>query len=141
MKATKFFRWAVMLTLLALVAEFVLGMYTALFVEFPDSLVQGNAWAFAFTGSPVIAAHIYLGTFLILMGLISLALGIATSRWSANITSILGLLLMFAAYWSGSLFLTNVQENMPSFLMALSFMGSLLAYCAGLYYTRAPQKI
>ena len=140
MKTSKLYRWAVVLTLLALVAEFVLGMYTALFVEFPDSLVQGNAWAFAFTGSPVIAAHIYLGTILILAGLITFALGIAEKQRGAILTSLLGLLLMLAAWLSGGAFLGNVQVNAYSFSMALTFLGSLLAYCAGLYFTRAPEK-
>jgi len=137
MKTSKLYRWAVVLTLLALVAEFVLGMYTALFVEFPSTLEQGNAWMFAFTNSPVIAAHIYLGTFLILAGLITFALGIAEKRRSAVITSGLGLLLMFAAWWSGGLFLGNVEVNTYSFSMALTFLGSLLSCCAALYYARA----
>ena len=137
MKASNNFRWAVALTIVGLVAEFVLGMYTALFVEFPDSLVAGNAWGWTMTSSPVIQVHIYVGTFLVLAGLIALGLGIATRRVSAITTSALGLILILVAWLSGGAFLSNVAQDNLSFSMALAFLGSLLAYGAALYYTRA----
>ena len=141
MKSTKFFRWAVLLTLLALLAEFVLGIYTALFVEFPDSLVNGNAWGWTMTSCPVIQMHVFLGTLLVLLALVALGLGIADHNRSEIITSVLGLLLILAAWLSGGAFLSNVAQDDLSFSMALSFMGSMLAYFAALYFAKEPQKV
>ena len=141
--STKFsnaFRWTVILTLLALVAEFVLGMYTALFVEFPDTLVEGNAWGWSMSQSPIIMAHILVGTLLVLLALVAAGLGFVSSSRAAFISSILGLLLMGAAYLSGGAFLSNVAQDNLSFSMALTFLGSLLAYFAALYYTREPLR-
>ena len=111
MKASKVFRWAVVLTLLALLAEFVLGMYTALFVEFPDSLVNGNAWGWTMSSSPVITAHVYVGTLLVLLGLVALGAGIASKRSNAIVTGALGLILILG----GGFLLLIFSINAPRF--------------------------
>lgn len=43
-KLNRAFRMSVLITLIALVLEFIFGMYTTLYVKFPDELVNGNAW-------------------------------------------------------------------------------------------------
>ena len=141
--STKFlqaFRTTSLLTLAALVLEFILGMYAALFVEFPASLVDGQAWGWSMKESPMIIAHMSVGTLLLVLALLALLLGFISHSKAAISWSAAGLILITAAYLSGSIFLTKVTENTYSFTMALGFLGSLLSYGAAFYFTRPPLK-
>lgn len=130
------FRLTVLLTLIALVLEFILGIYTSLFVEFPDSIVNGNAWAWSMSQSPMIIAHVLLGTLLLAASVLTLGLGIALKSKTAIASSVAGLIMMGLAYLSGGAFLANVQVDGYSFSMALGFMGTLVAYGSAYYLTR-----
>jgi hypothetical protein len=140
-KVFRGFRITILLTLLALVLEFILGMYTSLFVEFPDSLSNGDAWGWSMAQSPVITAHVVLGSLLVVASLAALGFGIALKNRSAIASTAVGLLLMLIAYLSGGVFLSNVQMDAYSFLMALAFMGTMLAYGTGFYLTRQPDQV
>jgi hypothetical protein len=119
-----------------LAVEFVLGMYTAFFVAFPDSLVDGNAWAWTFGQSPIVVIHIIIGTLLLIGSLVVLVLSFFTHEKAAIITAILGVVMTLAAYMGGSTFLANVNNDVPSFIMALGFLGAMIVYGAGYYLTR-----
>jgi ABC-type sugar transport system permease subunit len=140
-KLYKAFRFTILLTLIALVLEFILGTYTNLFVEFPDSIVDGNGWAWSMSQSPIIIAHVLLGSLLLAAALLALGLGIALKSKTAIGSSAAGLVMMGLAYLSGGAFLTNIQMDGYSFLMALGFMGSLAAYCAAYYLTRPASQV
>jgi heme A synthase len=135
-RSLKAFRVQTLLILVALVLEFVLGMYTALFVQFPDTLVNGNAWSWSMTESPIIFAHVLLGTLLFLLALSVVVFGFASRNRNAIVSSIAGLVLTGVAYMSGSAFLSNVALDNLSFSMSLGFLGSILAYFAAFYTTR-----
>lgn len=135
-KLFRAFRLTVLLTLIALALEFILGIYTNLFVEFPDSIVNGNAWAWSMSQSPVIIAHVLLGTLLLAASLLALGLGVALKSKTAIVSSTAGLVMMGLAYLSGSAFLANVQVDGYSFWMALGFIGTLAAYGSAYYLTR-----
>jgi hypothetical protein len=140
-KLLRFFRIDTLFTLAALVLEFVLGMYTALFVEFPETLVNGNGWGWSMKESPIIMTHVLLGTLLVILALAALGLGFAARSKAAIAWSITGLVMIAIAYLSGSVFLSNVADDNYSFVMALGFMGSVLAYGAAYYFTRPAAKI
>ena len=131
------FRLDVHLTLVVLILEYILGMYTALFVEFPDSLVDGNAWIWSMSQSAIIMAHILLGTLLLVGSILALGLGIASKGKAAIYTSIAGLAAVVIAYLGGSVFLANIQAGSYSFVMSLGFLAALLAY--GVAYFSARQ--
>jgi hypothetical protein len=135
-KLLRTFRATVLLTLIALVLEFSLGMYTNLFVQFPDSLVAGNGWKWSMAQSPMIIAHVLLGTLLLATSLLVLGLGIGLKNKTAIGSSAAGLVMIGLAYLSGSAFLANIQVDGYSFSMALGFMGALAAYGAAYYLTR-----
>ena len=134
------FHLVALLTLVVLVLEYILGMYTALFVEFPDSLVDGNAWTWSMSQSPIIMAHVLLGTLLVIGSLLGLGLGIAAKSKVAISASVVGLVTIMVAYLSGSVFLSNVQSDAYSFSMSLGFLGALLAYGAAYYLTGASRQ-
>jgi hypothetical protein len=135
-KNLKVFRSLTLATLCSLVLEFVLGMYNALYIQFPDTLVNGNGWAWSMKESPIIIAHVFLGTLLVLLTISTVIFGFASRSKPAVIWSVTGLVLTLAAYMSGSIFLANVAEDNYSFLMALGFMGSMLSYGAAFYLTQ-----
>ena len=76
-KLFRTFRSTVLLTLVALLLEFILGIYTNLFVEFPDSLINGNGWVWSMAHSPIIGAHVLLGSLLLAASLLSMGLAVA----------------------------------------------------------------
>ena len=135
-KYQRAFHLDVLLTLLVLVLEYILGMYTALFVQFPDSLVNGNAWSWSMSQSPVIMAHVFLGTLLVVGSLLALGFSIASKSKIAIRASVVGLVAILIAYLSGSTFLANVQSDGYSFSMSLGFLGALFSYGAAYYLTR-----
>ncbi|MDR3577043.1 MAG: hypothetical protein P4L50_24535 [Anaerolineaceae bacterium] len=139
LKNIKIFRWLTLATLCGLVLEFILGMYTSLFVQFPDSLVNGNGWVWAMKESPIITAHIFLGTLLVLLGVLAVIFGIASHSKPAILWSVIGLVTAVFAYLNGSVFLSNVAENNYSFFMALGFMGSMVSYGLAYFGTRLDQ--
>jgi hypothetical protein len=140
-KLFRAFRITVLITLIALVLEFILGMYTALFVQFPDSLVNGNGWEWSMAQSPVIISHVLLGTLLVLASLLALGFGIALKSKPAVFSSAAGVVMMLLAYLSGSTFLANIQVDGYSFSMALGFIGTLAAFGAAYYLTRPASQI
>jgi hypothetical protein len=135
-KLYRLFRLSVLLTLVALVLEFVLGMYTALFIEFPDSVANGNAWAWSMAQSPVILVHVLLGTVLVGASLLAFGLGLTLKSKAAISTTLAGLILTGLAYLSGGVFLSDIQADGYSFSMALGFMGAVVAYGMAYYLTR-----
>ena len=140
-KNINLFRSLTLATLCSLLLEFILGMYTALFVEFPDILVNGNGWAWSMKASPVIMAHVMLGSLLVLLTLATVIFGFVSRSKPAAVWSVTGFLMTMVAYASGSIFLSNVAEDNYSFLMALGFMGALAAYGAAFYLTHPASQV
>jgi hypothetical protein len=127
-KRLKSFRLHAFVLIFVLVAEFILGTYAALFVEFPESLVNGNAWSWAMSRSFIVGAHAVLGTVLALGALEILALGFAIRNRRASIASVAGFLMVALAWLGGAAFLSDVSKDVYSFLMAIGFIGALVSY-------------
>lgn len=136
-KLFRAFQMSVLIILIALVLEFIFGMYTALFVNFPDSLVNGNGWEWSMAQSPIIMIHVLLGTLLVVGSFLALGLAIAIKSKTAISTSLVGLVMMGIAYLSGSIFLSNIQLDRYSFAKALGFVGALVI-CGMAYYLTLP---
>jgi hypothetical protein len=135
-KLFRAFRVIVLLTLIALALEFILGVYTSLFIEFPDSLQNGNAWAWSMSHDPIVTTHVFLGTLLVVASLLAMGLSIALKNKTAITWTAAGLVMMIVAYLSGSIFLANIQVDAYSFSMALGFLGALITNGVGFYLTR-----
>jgi len=135
-KLLRAFRGHMLAILVLLVIEFVLGMYTALFVAFPDSLVNGNAWAWSMSQSPVVLLHVILGTLLALAAVVVLVLSFLLRSRAALLTGVLGFAAMAVAYLSGATFLSDVNQDLYSFTMALGFIAAAVVYGVGYYGMR-----
>ncbi len=117
-----------------LIVEFLLGIYSALFVEFPSDLVRGNAWAWTMSKSAVVVAHAIIGTLILLVSAVTLGRGIASRSRAAILGSAAGFLLTLFAWLGGAWFLSNVQNDAASFLMAIGFIGALSSYGVAFYF-------
>ena len=136
-KLMRAFRGHILVILVMLVIEFVLGMYTALFVAFPDSLAGGNAWAWSMSQSTAVLLHVIVGTLLALAALVVLVLGFLLRSRAAVLTGVLGFAAMAVAYLSGATFLSDVNQDLCSFSMALGFIAAAVVYGVG-YYSMRP---
>jgi hypothetical protein len=134
--ALRRFRLSLMGMMALLVAQYVLGMAVNLYVQFPSDLPGGNAWQWAFANSALIGAHIVVGTGILVLAVVALALSISARITVGRVAAVLGLVMILVAFFSGATFLSSGQQAVSSFLMALGFLGSLLAYGVGLAVTR-----
>jgi hypothetical protein len=114
--------------IILLVGQYVLGMYTNLFVTIPDG-VDGWKWM---SNSMVIMGHVTLGTLVLVVSAAILVLGVRAraARWI--VASVAGLVGISASLFGGSTFM-NGQSDVMSFLMACGLGLAMLAYAAGLY--------
>lgn len=117
-----------------LILQFLLGMFAALFVSFPEKASESQIWKFA--GQQFsITLHMLLGI-LILLGAIALvirAIIMKDKNWIW--TSVVGLTGVVAADITGILFVAQ-QNDIYSYLMAVAFVVSLVAYFWGAYKGR-----
>ena len=134
--ALRRFRFGLMGMMALLVAQYMLGMAVNLYVQFPSDLPDGNAWQWAFANSALIGAHILVGTGLLFLAVVALVLSIPTRTTRGTVATAIGLVMILVAFFSGATFLSSGQQAVHSFLMALRFLGSLLAYGVGLAVAR-----
>jgi hypothetical protein len=120
-----------------LLAIFILGMIANLFIEIPTG---GNAWAWVFTHSGVIASHAILGTLLVVVSVASLVLAVLNHRVAWIAASALGLIFTAAAAYFGASFL-SADSALSSLLMAFGFLGALLSYASAVFQTKVVKEI
>jgi hypothetical protein len=114
--------------IILLVVQYVLGMYTNLFVQIPDG-VDGWKWM---SNSLVIMGHVTLGTLLLVVSVAILVLGVRARARTWVIVSVVGLVGIGVSLFGGSTFM-NGQSDMMSFLMACGLGLAMVAYAAGVH--------
>lgn len=129
-----------LVTLILLVIQYVFGMFSNLFIQFPNSLPEGNAWGWSFTHTFAIPAHFVIGTLLIVVALVALVMSIRTRHVPEILAAVFGLAMIVYAWLSGASFLSNGQQNTASLQMALGFIGAVIAYGVGLYIARPARR-
>jgi len=113
---------------LLLVFQYVLGMFTALYIEIPE---ETSGWQFM-GSSMVLISHVTLGILLAGVSIWLLAASIMKRSGTWIVSSALGLAGILLSLMTGSAFMNDQSDN-NSFLMALGLAISLLAYSAGIY--------
>jgi len=119
----------IMFSNIALVIQFLLGMYVNLYVTFPTT-GPADAWKFVWTVWPV-AAHLILGSLLLLGGISLLVRAIARKNrhWiTFGAIAVFGLLL---AYLGGERYVTTLND-IASYVMSVGFLTTFLALNWGL---------
>jgi hypothetical protein len=117
--------------LVLLTVQFLLGMWTNLFVAFPDVVAGTNPFAQIFTnGLYVLAAHLILGFALFGVAIATLAFSFLAKIRILVRQGALGLGSITIAGISGLIFvLSGFQNDAFSFLMAVFFL-----FAFGVYY-------
>jgi len=112
---------------------FILGIIANLYVELPEGLMGGAAWAWVFGNSAIIAIHAVLGMLLLVIALASLIFAILARRTGWIVASVLGLAFTLLAASSGADFVSNGGANLSSLLMAFGFLGALVSYVIAVF--------
>jgi hypothetical protein len=139
--------FASLTALLALIAQFLLGMAVNLFVQIPEhhpgakppeyfgGVVQSVTWAVV-QGPVLLQMHATLGLVLVVASVYVLVQGIATRRTGLVTATAFGFLGTVGAGFNGGSFL-NYNEDFSSMLMATGFAVAAVAYLFSLYLSLA----
>ena len=117
-----------------LVIQYVLGMVTNLFMQFPDPSQADQVWAAARSQFPS-AAHMVIGTLLLVSAVIFVINAARKNNRPWIVSSVVGLIGIVVAFYGGVMF-TSSQVNVYSLIMALAFFVAFLAYGWGLFAAR-----
>jgi hypothetical protein len=115
---------------IALVIQFLLGMYINMYIEFPKTGPLA-AWTFA-KHSVVVMSHIVLGTLLLIGGIALLVRSIRTRNRHWTIVAAIAVFGMLMSWSGGERYITT-QNDIASFFMAMGFLVTLLGLDWGLY--------
>ena len=114
----------------SLVIQFLLGMYVNMYVEIPRSGPAAQ-WSFAWHSLPV-AAHILLGTFILLAGVSTLVRSIRMKNRHWIIAASIAVAGVLMSVLGGERYITTLND-IASYFMAVGFLIALLALNWGLY--------
>lgn len=120
-----------LITIVFLVIQYLLGMFTNLFVIFPDNEKGGELWLFAWHQLPL-ALQIIIGISLLISSIVLIIRSIRHQNHNWLIASSVGSLAILAAILGGSTFIPT-QTDAYSYLMAVSFIIAILAFGWGVY--------
>ena len=139
--SVRILRVIVLATLVALIAEFVLGIIANLYVQFPNMIANGDAWKWSMTHSPVVLGHVIVGGTLVLLSLTAMVLSVVARRASGVVYSSLGFVMILFAWLEGVAFLSHGQQNGISLNMSIGFVGAVVVYSIAYYRTRSPARL
>ena len=112
--------------IIGLTVQYLLGMATNLFVQFPETANEQQLWEFA-KKQLLLVAHIIIGFLLLIGGVVLLVRAVKHHDRNWIIAGSVGLIAIIAAILAGASFIPS-QKDPFSYLMATSFMVALLAY-------------
>jgi hypothetical protein len=131
-------------SLITLVAQFMLGMATNLFVQVPlqhpganppeyfSGVAQSVIWAIFHGPSVWLTLHAVLGLLLVVFGFRLLLPAIRSRNRFVITTAVIGALGMLTAGFNGGSYL-NYHEDFSSMIMASGFAVAVTSYVVGLW--------
>ena len=114
-----------------LIVQYLLGMFANMFVTFPDTSKEATLWEFA-KAQPSIMTHIVLAALLVIGGIVLLIRAIRKKDKQWIIAGSVGLFGLLAGGIAGARFIPTQQDGY-SFIMAVAFIVSFVAYGWGIY--------
>jgi len=118
-----------------LILQYLLGMFTNLFIQFPQDKHDGQLWEFAWKQIPI-AAHIIIGILLLIGALVLVVRSIRQKNKQWIIISSIGAISILIAGVSGAIFIPT-QTATYSFVMSLSFIIAFVSYSLGIYRSKS----
>ena len=123
-------KYAIVLIII-LIVQYLLGMFTNSFVQFPQGKNEGQLWEFAWSQIPI-AAHIIVGSLLLFGAIIFVIRSIRQKNKSWITASIIGGVGILISGMSGAFFIST-QQDIYSYLMSIFFLVAFISYGWGLY--------
>lgn len=130
--------------IIALLAQYLLGMVVNLFVKIPQShpgakpaeyfsgVAQSVGWALRAGGGIWLTLHASLGLVLVIGAAVALVLSIGSHDRAAVTTTVISFVCVLGAGFNGGSFL-NYGEDFSSMIMASLFAIALGSYASGVY--------
>ncbi len=118
-----------------LVIEYILGMATSLFVEFPEDEKGMQLWKFAMQET-LVSIHIVVSLLLFIGTIIFVIRALKHKKRQWLIASSIATVAILGGIGTGSAFITS-QNDWYSFVMSISLIIALLAYYWGIYVSRS----
>ena len=112
-------RLSALAVIVALSAEFILGMYSALFVDMDTGTAASN---------PVVMTHATLGLLLLVLAILTFVRGIGLKKTMPLVASAIGLGMILVSNICGSIFIMDPKKDAYSFIMALGILGAFISY-------------
>ena len=114
-----------------LVIQYLLGMYSNMFVQFPEKAHDGQLWQFAWRQWPL-ALHMIVGYGLFISFLTLSIRAIRQKNKNWIIASVISFLAITGAISAGSLFIPT-QSDVYSYIMSVCFIIAFVAVGWGIY--------
>jgi len=100
-------------------AEFILGMYTTLFVDMDTGTGASN---------PVVMVHATLGLILLALAIATFIHGVRINKRIPLVSSAIGLAMILISDICGTVFIMDPTKDTYSFIMALGILGAFISY-------------
>ncbi|HSX09379.1 MAG TPA: hypothetical protein VLF93_04445 [Candidatus Saccharimonadales bacterium] len=110
--------------------QFLLGMFTNLFVEFPDKANEKTLWEFSKNQMPIVL-HMVIAALLVIGGIVLLVRTIRKKDKQWIIAASVGLVALLFATFAGAQFIPSQQDSY-SYIMAIGFILAVFSYGWGL---------
>ena len=120
--------------IIALILQYLLGIASNLFTQFPDTKDAGRLWLYAWSQTSL-ALHIILGLLLLFGSIILIIRALIKRDFIWIIASVVGFLAIIGSVIAGAIFVTS-QSNVYSFAMSVGFIVALLSYFFGVYKSK-----
>jgi hypothetical protein len=132
-----FLRKLFIVELVLLFVQFVLGMFVNMYETVPFAV---DFTSFAYTLQGVgFGIHHYIALFVLVFAVLALASSLRLKNSLLSKLSVLGLVLLVAAYASGTALIYLEDNDLFSLAMATSFISALIVYVSAIFLARRPQ--
>jgi hypothetical protein len=136
----KALRRASFASLVLLLIQYGLGMYTNIYVTVPTADKGGGFGKAISNGPAALSVHAVLGLLLILAAIGLLVQAVMARYWTVLAAAAIGLIATIGAAFSGANFTNNGGQDSASMTMAVLAGVAMLCYGTVLYLLSAPRQ-
>jgi vacuolar-type H+-ATPase subunit I/STV1 len=136
----KALRRASFASLVLLLIQYVLGMYTNIYVTVPSADKGGGLGKAISNGPAALSVHAVLALLLILSAIGLLVQAIMARYWTVLAAAAVGLIAIIGAAFSGANFTNNGGQDSASMTMAVLAGVAMLCYGTALYLLSSPRQ-
>ena len=136
----KALRRASFASLVLLLIQYVLGMYTNIYVTVPSADKGGGLGKAISNGPAALSVHAVLALLLILSAIGLLVQAIMARYWTVLAAAAVGLITIIGAAFSGANFTNNGGQDSASMTMAVLAGVAMLSYGTALYLLSSPRQ-